>query len=482
MLLVAVLLLMGAAAAMPGDPEALPPNPWKLAYAPLNWTVPLGSPYRDSLPNGLRAYVAVDSELPLIQVIAYFKWGTLLDPLGKEGASMLMGRLMRTGGAGNYDPDSLEALIDQYAMNFRVSASEDQLEFSASFLSDFADTGFAVMRQMLFSPRFDLKKLDQEKKNSEESVRHEFDNPGPTLNVAYRKAMYAETPAARIVTEQSLAAVERRDLIELHGRAIQTANVIVCVAGKFDRAAMLSRLARLFPPAGPAAAVVFPAMTVRPALKCLVVNKPISQVYVRFGVPLFQRPNPDYYPASLAAFILGGGGFTSRLGTRVRSNAGLTYSIHSAAESNYTFPATWYVDFFTKSPSFGQAMALSLSVIREVRANGITDSELANARETMIGGLPSMFRTPFDIVSTYGWNEYYGRSPLQYRNYANDLRAVTKADVGRAFDSYFDPAACTYAVVGDTAALRQYGKAEGFSLETLTPQKTIPPDSLERLR
>jgi zinc protease len=473
-------LVLTALSAVAADrrPSLLPVHPSRIQFKNLKWTVPLGSPCRVSLDNGLRAYVAVDSQLPLVQISAYFRYGTLLDPAGKEGLCALMARLMRTGGTREYNADTLDALIDLYAMNFSVSASEDLLQFSASFLADYLDTAFFVMQQMLFQPRFDSVKLDKEKRISLETVRHRFDNPGPTLDIAYQKSMYSGSPAARLPTEKSIGRIGRNDCVSLHRRAITTGNCIFAIAGAFNRTVMLERLKKLFPTAGTANDTTFPAIAAAPAIKCLIVHKPISQVYVRFGVPLFKRPHADYYAASVANLILGGGGFTSRLGTRVRSDAGLTYSIYSSAESNYTYPGTWYIEFFTKNESFPQAMSLALKVIDSLRAHGPGAEELANAKASLIDEMPSMFRSPFDIVSTYAWNEYYRRSPEHYSKYPDSIRAITGEAVKNAVVKYLDPSSFSCTIVGDTSALSRYDTADGFSLKKLSPRRTITTDSI----
>ena len=462
-------------------PTGLPSSPGKLSFAPLQWSVPLGAPYRVTLKNGLRAYVATDSQLPLVQITAFIRHGSLLDPRGKEGLNALMALLMRTGGTQAYQADSLNALIDLYAMRFSVTAAEDNLQFNASFLADYSDTAFAILQQMFFHPRFDEQKLDKERKIQLEAIRHRFDNPAPTLDAAYQKAMYPGSPASDLATEQSLGRITRADLVALHRSVFTTSNTIFSIAGKFDRTAMITRLEKLFPPSDKAPDSAFPKIAVAPAVKCLVVHKPISQVYVRFGAPLFKRPNADYYPASVANLVLGGGGFTSRLENKVRSDAGLTYSIYSNAESNYTYPGTWYVDFFTKSESFPQAMALALQVIATQRASGVTDTELSNAKASLISEMPSMFRTRFDIVSTYAWNEYYGRSPTHYKDYPDSVRAVTKESITRVMNKYLDSSAYSYTVVGDTAALAKYHTFGDFAFEKLTPRKTIVTGSIPSL-
>jgi predicted Zn-dependent peptidase len=92
-----------------------------------------------------------------------------------------------------------------------------------------------------------------------------------------------------------------------------------------------------------------------------------------------------------------------------------------------------------------------------------------------------MFRTPFDIVSTYAWNEYYGRSPYHFREYPDSIRAITADAIRRMAAKYLDAGSFTYTVVGDTNELAKYKSAKGFSLEKLVPRTTIVPDSIASL-
>lgn len=478
---VVVFLTAASGTGKTGGTAAIPSHPSKLGYAPLGWTVPLGSSYRVELPNGLRAYVASDSQLPLVQMNAYIRSGTLLDPPGKEGLSDLLAALMRSGGTERFPPDTLDALIDRYAVRISVKASNDLMELSASFLSDFLDTGMEIATQMLLFPRFDDTKLEKERAIFIEATRHRFDNPGPSLDAAFDKALYAGTRASAISTARSLGQISRGDLLALHRRTVFPANMIVAVAGRFDRPAMLSLLEKKLPAGGKREAVEFPLVKTNSPVRCLVVHKPVSQAYVRFGLPLFKRPNPDYYAVSVANLILGGGGFTSRLSTEVRSDEGLTYSIHSNAESNYTFPGTWHVQFFTKNESFSKAMDLTLRVIDSLKKNGVTAEELANAKASLIDEMPSMFRSPFDIVSTYAWNEYYGRPATIFRDYPDSIRAITRGSLQKALAKYLDQAAFVYTVVGDTAALGRYGASGTFDFHQLQPRKIVAPDSIPAL-
>ena len=116
------------------------------------------------------------------------------------------------------------------------------------------------------------------------------------------------------------------------------------------------------------------------------------------------------------------------IGAKIRSDAGLTYSIYSNAESNYIYPGTFYIEFFTKNASFSQAVALIIEEVQKVISEEVTELELENAKASLTGSLPSMFRSPFDIVSTYAWNEYYKRDPDHFKVYEETAK-VTREDL-----------------------------------------------------
>jgi zinc protease len=447
----------------------------------------LGDRFRTVLKgSGHVAYVAADSSLPLITIEAYIRSGSLNDPAGKEGLGSLAARLLRAGGTARYPADTLDALIDQLAMRFSFSQTESHIGFSASFLSDYADTALAIMREMFFSPVFEQKRFDRERSIMIENISHRFANPGPTLSIAYRKQQYPKTAAARLMTEASLKSIKRADVAALHKAAFERGGMIISAAGKFDRDGMIARLDSVFRKPSEGAAAPFPEIAVAPETRALVVHKDITQAYVRMGLPLFRRPHPDYYPAAVLNFILGGSGFISRLGTRVRSDEGLTYSIYSTAESNYTYAGTLYIEFFTKTDLYPKAVSIVLDELANIVKNGVTEAELDNARSALISELPSSFRSPEDIVSTYAWNEFYGRAPDHYAKYPGELMKLTRDDIQNAAKKYIDVDKITYAIVGDTAAINEAGKtapANGFFvLDSLKNKLVITADSLAHLR
>jgi len=464
-------LLVSSACAGPGQ---VPESPYKIQYQPLDWKVPSGDQFRHVLSNGLVTYIAEDRSLPYVRVVGFVRYGSILDPVVKEGLSGLMANLMRTGGTQAYQSDTLDALIDLFSLKISVSASETQVSFSCACLSEFTDTCLYMLSQVLFHPAFEERKVKKQTSIFLESIAHRFDNPDPILDAAYEKAMYRDGKNSILSTSKSVGRISRKDIVDLHASVFKTENMIVGISGNFSPKSIEQKLTALFPKAAaPLASSVhdsaYAAITVKPLAKSVIVNKPISQSYIRMGLPLFKRPNDDFYAMQVLNLVLGGEGFTSRLGSKVRSDEGLAYVIYSSAGSNYFFPATFFVEFHTKNETASKALAFSFEEIGKIRSGGITDEELSHAKKVLIDGLPSMFRSPDDIVENYAQNEYLKRPADHFVKYPSRINALTKADILAVTKKYLDPAKITYTVVGDTSVIYPNDTIKGFSLKSQKP-------------
>lgn len=478
---IAVMALVCSGAAL-GAQSPLPRHPSAIAFDSLRWHVPAGATHRHVLADSFVVYVASDSTLPLVNVVGHVRYGSLAQPSTLLGVGPLMCQLMRTGGTKRIPADSLDMVLDLFAISVSFSLSDDRIEFNCSFLAEYTDTAMSLLGQILFEPAFEQKRLDKEKGVALQAIAHRFDNPGPALSAAFAKSMYSASAASRLSSAKTVGAVTRADLSALHRTVFKRQQTLIGISGRFADSAMIVRLDRWAPRAtdtlkSPRLAPVKPATPNR----LLIAHKPISQSYVRMGLPMFQRPHPDYYACALLNHVLGGGSFSSRLNQSVRSDAGLTYSIYSDVGSNYTFPASFYVQFHTKTESTLEAIRLTLAEIERIRDKGVTAEELAAAKATMIDALPSMFRSKADIVEHYSWNEYYRRAPDHYVRYPDSVRAVSAEQVLQMARKYLHADSLVYTVVADTTALFANDTSSAFSLRRLSPRRTILADSIPAL-
>lgn len=458
---------------------ALPPHPATLSYPALNWQVPQARQNRSVLDCGAILYLAVDHTVPIVTISGSVRGGSLVDPAGKEGRAELMAQMMRSGGTRSFPPDTIDMLLDLYAINATLRANETDISFSFSFLSEYTDTALFVIGEILSCPVFDSLRFEKERSIALEDARHRYDTPGPVLSAAQTAQLYPGQPNRTPATESSLHAVSRHDLAAAHSQAFVGKNCIVGASGDFDHDRIATWYKSLFAKLPDSPATPFPAISYAPSTRMLLVHKPITQAYVRMSLPLFQRPHADFFATSLLDMILGGASFSSRLNEKIRSNAGLTYSIYSQAVSNYFYPAPFYIQFHTKTETAVQALGMARAEVSAIAANGVTADELAHAKKVLVDGLPSMFRGADALVTHYIRNEYQGRDLDYYRHYADSVNSITLEDVARVARIYADTAKIAYTIVADTTTLFATDTSSFFSIRSYAPRAVIGQDSLD---
>lgn len=476
-------LLLYAALPHPARSGALPSHPAKLSYQALDWQVPEGASYRDTLANGLTVYMAQDETFPLVHLIGYVRFGSIALPAEKQGLGELMTQLLATGGTERFSADSIDQLLDTYAISFSTNLGQTMLKFSLSCLAEYTDTALTLLQQMLFAPRFDQKRFDKEQQFFVQSLRHRFDNPVPILKAAYGKALYPNEAFSALADEKSVAAFTVEDVRALHKQVFSAPDILVGISGKFDKQSMQSRLSTMFPTITPSSNdSVFPKVQCAPELTKLIVHRDgLTQSQVRMSLPLFTRPHPDYYALSVLNTVLGGGAFSSRLNEKIRSDAGLTYSIYSDVISDYVIPGTFYIQFHTNTASTIRAITMARQELRTIVQSAITPQELEHAKKVLIDGLPSMFRGKTDIIDNYTWSYYYGREDDHFRTYANKINALTAEQILDAAKRHLDPDKLVYTVVTDTAVIKPLDTAPDFSLLSGQGVRIETPESLSRL-
>lgn len=480
MILKAALLTFIALSVSQGEDASSPNHPSEIKYNEFNWEPPLGTPYRKTLKNGLKVYIAEDKKVPMVTIKGYIDGGNLNDPKGLEGLSSFTTKLMRTGGTEKYSADTLDELIDRYAMSFAVGASETMISFGATFLSQHTDIALDILNQILFHPTFDSTRIEKEREITLSAIEHRFDNPEPVLSTAWFQTMYPGMANSTLSTSKSIKAVTIDKMINFHSNNFKTSKMLVAISGDFDEKKMISQIVKVFPKSKSSKSkTVFPEIIPTAKSNFVIIHKKISQAYIKIGLPIIKRPNPDYYPLSVFNYVLGGGGFTSRLGQSIRSEKGLTYSIRSSAESNYFYPAMFSIGLFTKSESINEALAEIKVEVNKLLKEGISKDELDQTISVLLSSLPSMFRSKDDITDTYAWNEFHGRSDDHFRVYDDKLHALTPEKVNETARKWLKPDNFTYVIVGDTTELFKAEAYKSFSLKDVKNKKIFTEDLLE---
>ena len=456
------LALLGALLLAPAA-QAIPPHPDKLTYPKFAYQPPAAKDFRTVLKSGPVAYVAEDRELPLVSINVTLRGGTYLNPAGKEGLAELAGYLLARGGTKAKSAEQLEERLAFLAAQLNASYGVDRGSVSLNLLAKDLDEGLALLREVLTEPRFQDDKLKLRKDQLLTEMKSRNDDTADIEQrerffLAYGEGYYQN----RYTTKASLEAITRDDLVAFHRKWVDPKNFVVAVSGDFGkgltRAQMIGKLDALFarwPYKGEAAPPVpKPAHAMVPGL--YLVDKDVNQGRVSVMLPGLQRTDPDYYTALVMNDVLGGGGFTSRITNRVRSDEGLAYSAGSALTGGVWFRGIFAAFFQSKVRTCAYATEIVLEEMKKVRDADVTDEELQTAKSSFVDTLSRRFSTKGQTMSVFLDEEFTGRfsqDPEYWRNYAARIDKVTKADVKRVAQRLLTADKVTVLAVGKTEDL-----------------------------
>ena len=250
-------------------------------------------------------------------------------------------------------------------------------------------------------------------------------------------------------TESSIASIRVADLGRIHDRIVHPGNLIIAATGDFEPAQMLSRLDEAlagWAPGEPVADPPAPQTTLDPGLYH--VEKDIPQGRVNIGLRGIERDDPDYFPMVVMNRILGGGGFTSRIVSRVRSDEGLAYSAGSRMVPGVYYPGEFRASFQSKNRTVALAAMLILEEIETIRNKTVTPEELETARAALIETFPQRFESKDGMLRVFVNDEMTDRDPAYWKEYRDNVRAVTAEDVTRVARKYLRLEEMAILVVG----------------------------------
>jgi zinc protease len=475
-ILVAALLASSLSfAASPAGP--IPAKPDQLVFKAFVYAPPAAKDHRTVLKSGVVAYLAENHELPLVNIQILLRGGTYLNPPGKEGLAELTGYLLARGGTKSRKAEDLEERLAFLAAQLNSSYGEDRGTVSLNLLAKDLNEGLAMLREVLTEPRFQDDKLKLKKDQTLADMKQRNDSSADIERrerslLAYGDGFYLN----RFETKASLEGLSREDVVAFHRKWVDPKNMLVAAAGDFRKADMAAKLDKLFagwPHKGEAAPPVpKPSHALSPGT--FLVNKDVNQGRVSIMLPGLMRTDPDFFAASVMNDILGGGGFTSRITNRVRSDEGLAYSAGSALQGGIWYTGRFGAAFQSKVRTAAYASQIVIEEMKKLRDGEVSDEELDTAKRSFIDTLPRRFSTPVQVTGLLADEEFTGRyasDPGYYANYQANVEKVTKADVKRQAQRLLKPEAVTLLVVGKKADLLNPDPKHPVKFADLTNEK-----------
>jgi zinc protease len=424
-------------------------------------------PVTKTLPNGLVIHVFEDHALPTVYYRMLIRTGASNEPAEKAGLASLTCDVMRKG-TGMLNSQDLAEKIDFLGADLEAAADRDYSTLTAQARAQDKDVILGLMADVALHPAFTQDEVDRAKSQTQAAIRQSRDDPGTVADEHLAALIHGKHPYARSVSgdESSVGGLTRQDLVDWHTTYWRPNNAVIAVAGDVNAEETFAAIEKAFggwekkdvPPRPSVPARDIEVNTVR------LLDKPdLTQSQLRIGYLGLPRTTPDYYAIQLMNYVLGGGGFASRLTADVRTKMGLTYDISTSF--NYGVdPGSFVIDTFTKNATVKQAIDATFAEVKSFRDQGATPDELAKAKSYYLGAFPFLFESPGDVARQWLVVEFYGLGDDYFDKYRDRIRAVTADDVKRVAQKYLRTAPVAIVVVGRADSvqtqLADYGNLE----------------------
>jgi zinc protease len=444
------------------------PRPDQLKFPPLAFRVPQVE--RVTLPNGLRLYLREDHELPLLEVTAMVRDGSIADPAEKTGLSEICATLLRTGGTASRSPEELDAELEGMAADLSAGSETYATVLNLSLRAGDGDEGLSILADILRHPAFSPQRLGIARQQAVEGIRRENDEPGSVARRSLMHALYGDHPLGRTPTVETVEAISRNDLVTCHERFFHPNNLWLAVSGDFDRASLIGMLKKYFGdwPRQDFSPLEIPPLEGGQGPSVQVANRDIPQTTILMGSVGIDKSNPDQYAVRVMNFILGGGGFNSRLMREIRSNRGLAYSAFSYFQIGRYLPGPFIAGCETKTGSTMQVVSLMREIQEKMRREPVTAEELQVAGQSLINSFVFGFTDTHDIVTQTMRLDFYGYPQDYLDTYRDRIAAVTRKDVQAAAKKYLHPDLQTTVLVGNEGRFESPPAALGLPVEKIS--------------
>lgn len=428
-----LLVLLGALLPSAAAMAALPIERWQAA-------------------SGARVYFVQSRDLPMLDVSVDFPAGSSRDTADKSGLANLTLRVMRLGANGMDEDDVARQLADVGA-NLGPTLDLDRAGYALRTLSSEAEQRQAlfVLARVLQAPAFPDAALEREKARVIAGLKEADSRPDTITARTFMESIYRQHPYGLRASGEpaTMAALTRADLVAFYRAHYAADQAVVAIMGDVtrERAQQIAEELTRGLPQAPAALAPLPPVPALSAASEREIEHSSAQAHILIGQPGIERNDPDYFPLWVGNYVLGGGGFSSRLSEHVRQRRGLSYSVYSAFLP-YQRPGPFQIGLQTRADQARTALEVVRGVLREFVAKGPTAQELEAAKQNVIGGFALRVDTNRKIHDYLRVIGFYGL-PLDYLDtFSAKVEAVTLEQVREAFARRIEPDRMVTVVVG----------------------------------
>jgi len=401
-------------------------------------------------PSGIEAWLIEEHRVPLVTIEFGFDGaGATQDPEGTAGRAHFLSGMLDEG-AGDMDAQAFQQRLEDLAIRLSFDAGRDNFTGRLQTLTANKDEAARLVRLALTDPRFDSDALSRIRGQIQTDLKFAQEDPGKVATRQWFERAFGEHTYARPTkgTLETVEAINAADLRAAMQDGMARSNLKIAVVGAITAEELAPMLDEMF--AGlPDEAKLQPVAKADLAMKPepAIVEMDVPQSVARFGCPAYDRHHEDFYAAYVLNYIIGGGGFASKLMEEVREKRGLAYSVFT-----YLYPldhaGMLIGGVATKNEAVEQSIDVIRNVLSEVAENGVSDDTLENAKQYLVGSYALRFDTSGKIAQQLLGIQLdeLGMDYFDKRN--SYIEAVTQADIQRVAADLLEPERLITVIVG----------------------------------
>lgn len=416
----------------------------------------LTPPVRKVLSNGMTVLVLPNEAAPTVAINGFVRAGAHLEPKGKEGLAAATAAMLDKGTA-KRSKLALAADLETAAASIGFSGGGETTEISAKMLSKDLDLGLGALAEMLQEPQFPAEELTKLKARWIAGIRQAEDQPETHASRALSQAIYPEGhPYRQLTLSEQIAAIEELDASDLktfHARYFGPNTTTLVVVGQVKPDAVFTKLEGLFKTwkAAEKAEITIPETPRKNAQRIVIPMMDKTNLEILLGhAGSVTRRSPEFHASSLANFILGGSGLSSRLGVKLRDEMGLTYGTYSTFSAS-SGAGSWQASITVNPANMETAITALKAEIEGFLAKGITPEELSAAKGSYIGRQAVGLATNSGMAGSLANIEYYGLGLDYWSRYPALINGITLEQVNAAARKLIAPERAHLIIAGPHA-------------------------------
>lgn len=402
--------------------------------------------------NGARVYFVENRDIPMLDLSIDFAAGSGFDRAEKPGVASMTNRILRLGAEG-MNEDEIASKTADVGAGISGRFDSDRAGLSMRTLSSRAELEQAldVYTRILHKPLFPQQAFDREKTRLIGALKESDIQPGTIAGLTFNRLMYGTHPYGLRASGdiESVGRMTRDDLTAFYQRHYVARNAVIAIMGDLsrDQANAIAERVSAGLPQTQGAADVLPPVEAQPQQVTRLIPNHASQSHILIGTIGIARGDPDYFPLFVGNYVLGGGGFASRINDEVRQKRGLAYSSGSYF-SPLAQKGSFVISMQTRKDQAQEAIDVTMKTLRDFVTNGPTVKELQDAKTNLVGGFPLRIDSNRKIHEYLAVIGFY-KLPLTYLDeFIGNVERVTLADIKRAFATRIDPDKLITVVVG----------------------------------